>query len=238
MTSDWQCAARAVLQAGGKGSRLLPTTESIPKPLIKVGRVPMVERLMRQFLAIGIREIYVITGWLGEKVEAHIRTMGDLPSDLSLHFIREDQPLGNFGGMTLLPRRPGPILFSFADLITDLAFQELIGIHQQFRSDITLASHLEKYQLKLGELSVCNEIVTGYHEKPIKEFVICSGIAVFESHVLDLIKPSHPTGISDLINAALSASLKVSHWSHNSFWMDVNTPELLTIANRELTIRE
>jgi NDP-sugar pyrophosphorylase family protein len=228
----------AVLQAGGRGRRLLPFTDSIPKPLIKVGGIPMVERLMMHLLDVGIRELYIITGWLGEKVEAHINNMKDLPPDLSVHFIHEDQPLGNIGAMALLPRQPGPILFSFADLVTDINFKKLVVIHQQLGSDITLTSHYEAHQLTLGELSVSGEIVRGYQEKPIKQFLICSGIAVFEPYVLDLINPSCPTGISDLISAALTASLKVSHWTHNSFWADVNTPEILQYVNIELEKRE
>lgn len=237
MTNQACSDIRAVLQAGGKGTRLYPATTNLPKPLLRVGEVPLLERLLRQVLESGIRDITIITGWLGEQVQAHVESLRDLPRDLVLQFVQEPRQLGNIGGLALTPRKPGPILFAFGDLLTDLDFRQLISLHLETGSDITLTSHYEQHRLTLGELMVEDHTVVGYKEKPIKEFLICSGIAVFEPGVLDLIDPSVPTGISDLISCSIARSLKVTHWTHGAFWMDINTPELMETAERELASR-
>jgi NDP-sugar pyrophosphorylase family protein len=228
---------RAMLQAGGKGTRLYPATADLPKPLLRVGGVPLLERLLRQVFDSGIRDVTIITGWLGEQVRTHVEALHGIPKDAVLQFVQEPRQLGNIGGLALVPRKPEPILFAFGDLLTDLDFRRLISLHRETRSDITLTSHYEQHRLTLGELIVEDERVVGYKEKPIKNFLICSGIAVFEPCVLDLIDLSVATGISDLISAAIAASLKVTHWTHGAFWMDINTPELMETAERQLALR-
>lgn len=237
MTNEDCLDIRAVLQAGGKGTRLYPATADLPKPLLRVGGVPLLERLLRQVLDSGIRDVTIITGWLGDQVRTHVEGLRDLPSDAEVQFIQETRQLGNIGGLALAPRKPEPILFAFGDLLTDLDFRQLISLHRAAESDITLTSHYEQHRLTLGELIVEEGRVIGYKEKPIKNFLICSGIAVFEPSVLDLIDLSAPTGISDLISAAIASSLKVNHWTHGAFWMDINTPELMEIAERALMSR-
>jgi NDP-sugar pyrophosphorylase family protein len=227
-------AVRGVLQAGGMGSRLYPATANLPKPLLKVGGVPMVERLLRQFVDAGIREITVITGFLAAQVESHLNTLTGLPDDLQIDILREPRAMGNIGALALLPRNEKPVLFAFGDLVTNLDFARLLRIHAAADSQATLTSHYENHRLTLGELVVDGDEVTGYHEKPLKQFLICSGIAVFERPALDLLEGRGSCGISDLINAALAESMKITHWTHGSFWMDINTPELWEIAEREL----
>ena len=97
-----------------------------------------------------------------------------------------------------------------------------------------MTSHYETHQLQLGELLTDNDQVTKYQEKPVKESLICSGIAVFEPQVLNLIDSNHPCGISDLVNAAITRDMMVTHWKHGAFWLDVNTPEALERAEREI----
>jgi NDP-sugar pyrophosphorylase family protein len=226
-------SVRAVIQAGGKGTRLVPAA-NIPKPLVKVGGIPLVERLLRQITATGIRDVTVVTGWLGEQIEAHFANLPDVPPDLDLKFLREPKVMGNIGALGLLRGQPGPHLFLFGDLLTNLDFGRLLEIHRRSGADATLTSHYEEHRLTLGELVVDGDTVTDYQEKPLKRFLICSGIAVFEPQVLDLIDESRPFGISDLIRAALQRHMHVVHWTHGAFWMDINTPEAKEQAELEL----
>ena len=227
----------AVLQAGGRGTRLLPTTREVPKPLVHVGGMPLVERLLRQFVACGICKITVITGWLGERVESHLLGLTDLPSNLQITFLREAKPTGNIGSLGRLSPLQKPILFAFGDLVTNLDFSKLLDIHRELGARATLASHYESHQLTLGELRVDGDYVSDYREKPVKQFLICSGIAVFEPDIVRLIDPARPFGISDLVKAALAKSMKVAHWTHGAFWVDVNNQEALELAEKELSRR-
>lgn len=223
-----------VLQAGGAGIRLLPLTENKPKPLIEVAGVPMVERLLRQFLLAGVRDISVILGPLGNQIKRQLESLKDLPSDLQLHFITEDRPLGNIGALKLVQHDGAAVLVSFADIVTNLDFSELVKRYYDVSADVLLTSHYEYHQVHLGELLVNDSQVTGYLEKPKKQFLICSGIGIFNPEVFDLIMSDSVTGISDLIVSAIEHYKRVDHWVHGAFWMDINTPDALEKANREL----
>ena len=224
----------AVLQAGGKGPRLRDVSGDTPKPLVRVGGVPMVERLLRQFLQAGIRRITLITGWKGGAVEEHLRDLEGLPQDLDLRFLREAVARGNVGSLGRLARDGTPVLLCFADLVTDLDFAKLAERHRQSGVAVTLASHWESHRLTLGELATEGERVVGYFEKPEKRFRICSGIAVFEPEVLELIDGDAPFDLSDLVHTALARGHRVVHWEHGAFWRDVNTSDTLDEVNRML----
>jgi NDP-mannose synthase len=191
----------------------------------------MIERLLRQILIAGVRDITVITGWLGEQIQSHLETV-DLPKDATLHFIRETKPLGNIGGLTALEPSESSVLMAFADLVTNMDFAELLRVHWKKGVDATLASHHETYQVMLGELVLGEGRVIGYNEKPLKQYTICSGVAVFEPALLAVLERGRQYGISDLISAAIAAGFYVDHWAHDASVLDVNRSDMLELANQ------
>jgi NDP-sugar pyrophosphorylase family protein len=219
-----------VLQAGGKGERLR-SGETLPKPLFKVYGVPIIERLLRQLVEKGARVVTVITGFGGERVETAVRGLRGLPDDLELSFERETVPRGNAGSLALV-RRDLPCLLCFADLVTGIDFGRLAAIHVERQAAVTLASHYEPLQVRLGELTTDGETVLAYREKPVHRVLIASGIAVFQPSVLDLIPNGQPSGLSEVVQSAIERGHRVTHWVHGSSWVDVNTAEDLVVACR------
>jgi NDP-sugar pyrophosphorylase family protein len=217
-----------VLQAGGKGERLR-NGAPLPKPLFTVDGMPMIERLLRQLAAAGARSVIVITGFGADQVEAAVGSIAGLPKDLQLSFLRETAPRGNAGALALAPRSR-PCLFCFADLVTSMDFGRFAGIHFERRAAATLASHYESIQVRLGELTAAGNRVIAYREKPLHPVLIASGIAIFDPSVLELIPRDRPSGLSDVVQAAIDRGLVVRHWLHEAPWMDVNTPEDLESA--------
>ena len=211
-----------------------PKSEILPKHLLPVGGIPIAERLFRQLLSAGVRKIYIITGHLGKKVEAHFRELDDLPPDLELNFIRETIKRGDIGSLAEVPAEEGPVIWTYGDLVTDLDFVTLVHIHRERRCDITLTSHYESHRVRLGELVVEGDRVLRYLEKPVKRFLICSGIAVIESHIISLIDKTVPMGLDELVEKAISQGFQTTHWLHGAFWMDINDPDLLQQANEAL----
>jgi NDP-sugar pyrophosphorylase family protein len=222
---------RGVLQAGGRGRRLSPATESVPKPLMPVGGLPMIERLLRQFVQAGVCDVTVITGWLGHKIRDHLESLSDLPKDTRLSFVNEEKPLGNVGGLSELKPASETLLFAFADLVTNMRFADLLEVHRNSGSDATLASHHETYKVSLGELILNEERVVGYLEKPEKSYTICSGVVAFEPRILSVLERGQPAGISDLITKALAAGYRVGHWPHGASILDVNRSDAIEQAN-------
>ena len=224
----------AVIQAGGPGTRMGEKSKTIPKHLIPVCGTPMVERILRQLLAAGMRKIYIITGHLSEKIEAHFRSIDGLPSDLELNYVRETTKRGDIGSLVEVPAKRNTVLWVYGDIVTDLDFLKLLRIHFERSCDITLASHYETHRIRLGELIVQGNRVTRYLEKPIKRFLICSGIAVIEANMLPLLARTVPMGLDELVEKAISQGFQITHWQHGAYWVDVNDPTLLLQAEEGL----
>jgi len=225
----------ALVQAGGKGMRLRPATTDRPKPMLEVGGLPMVERILRSLVDAGIDRITVITGHPGEVVRSHLAGLDDLNRRARIDFFAEPEPLGNVGAMGRVPLERPLALLVFGDLVTDLDFRELVERHVRQGVDILLASHHETHRLQLGELLVAGERVVGYREKPEKRFLICSGIGLFRRETLAAIPvDGTPFGLADLVTACLERGHAVAHWEHGAFWMDVNSPEALAEADRRV----
>jgi len=216
-----------VLQAGGRGERLR-NCESLPKPLFEVGGVSMLERLLRQMIEGGAAAITVITGFGSERVEQAVLEGGFVWPEPPT-FIREATPRGNAGSLAQA-RRDLTCLFCFADLVTDIDFGRLVSIHRARQAAVTLASHYESLQVRLGELIVEGDRVVQYREKPKHPVLIASGIAVFEPAVLQLVAADRPVGLSDVVQTAIDHGHPVTHWLHQSCWIDVNTREDLAAA--------
>lgn len=198
----------------------------------------MIGRLIRQIASSGVRSATVVIPNACCELRDFLRRAALAVPGLDLDVLEEQHPLGNAGALGAIQCRGRTVLFCFADLVTDLAFDRIAGVHRDRRCDVTLASHHEFHQLSLGELTTEGTRVCGYVEKPRKRFLICSGIAVFEPRVLELARTlATPFGLVDLINASLQAGCSVTHWMHEAYWIDVNTPELLEQARSDASVR-
>jgi NDP-sugar pyrophosphorylase family protein len=229
----------AMIQAGGRGQRIRAVAGSAAKPMLRVGDEPMVARLVRQIASSGVRRIAVIIPRGDGEFRDFLQQLARGLRAVQLDLIEEREPLGNAGalgasGLATDEYRDQPLLFCFGDLVTELPFDRIAAIHRERGCDITLGSHYEQHQLSLGELIVEGVRVRGYVEKPRKQFLICSGIAVFEPRILQVARClAAPFGLVDLINASLQAGCSVTHWLHETYWIDVNTPELLEQARSD-----
>jgi NDP-mannose synthase len=220
--------AHVVLQAGGRGARLRPATDSVPKPLLPAAGTPLIERLFRQLQNAGFHRFTVIVGWLGDVVEEHMRSLVDSRGDIVIDFIREHEPMGNVGALHALCPTREPTLLVFCDLFTEMDFAALVGFHLSSDTDLTLASHTITRQIEYGQLICDGERVRNYLEKPRQTFTVGSGVAVLGACVLQRLKRlTPPVGICDLVAASIEDGLTVVHWPHQSHWLDVNSLEEL-----------
>lgn len=209
-----------------------PVTNATPKALVRVGGVPIIERLLRHFVDHGLRRFTVVTRHLGNAIESYVGSLDVKGARIA--FLREDEPLGNAGALRLVPESPSATLFAFADLVTDMDPSELLRFHHRSGGDLTLASHWDTHRLQFGELVVDGTRVAGYEEKPLKRFRVCSGVAVIAPRLLEFVRGgTGPLGIFDVANKALASGLDVHHWEHQSRWFDVNSEAQLRAAELE-----
>ena len=206
----------------------------IPKHLLPVCGMPMAERILRQLIASGIRKVFIITGFLGQKIESHFQSLNNLPSDLELNYIRETTKRGDIGSLADVPVKAGTTLWIYGDLVTNLDFSKLVSIHCGRGCSITLASHYETHRVRLGELIAQGNKVIHYLEKPTKRYLICSGIAAIDAQIIPLVERAIPMGLDELVEKSIAHGFQVTHWLHGAFWVDVNDPDLLLKAEKGL----
>jgi NDP-sugar pyrophosphorylase family protein len=211
----------------------------VPKAMLRVGGVPIIERQLSMLAESEFRRVTVITGWNAEPLEAYLDDLSATSLDIELRVHRESEPRGNIGSLRDVASDGERVLFLFADLVTDLDFSRLLAVHLDRGMEVTLAAHWDAHRLQFGELVVEGSQVARYCEKPTKRFRVCSGVAIFEPPVLDLLAGRHvPTGISDLVTDAIGSGFGVTYWDHDARWVDVNRPADVALAERAMLERD
>src|ERR671934_170160 len=148
---------RAVVLAGGLGTRLRPYTTIIPKPLVPVGDRPILEHILRRLHAYGVREVDLCVGHLGELIQVYFTQADALPGDLELRWHWEDEPLGTAGGFRLVPGLGGGVIAMNGDILTTLDYRELIAFHDRRGAALTVATHAKRVNVDLGVIETHGE---------------------------------------------------------------------------------
>lgn len=215
---------KAVIMAGGKGTRLHPYTFVLPKPLMPVGGQPVIEIILKWLRRSGIEQISITTGYLGHLIRA---LCGDGEQwGLQLHYVLEPEPLGTMGSLRLIKDQlDTTFIVVNGDLITNLDLVNMIGFHQQHGGPITLAITKKSYQHDLGLVSIKDHTVTDFREKPRIFFDVCMGVYCLEPEVLDLIPDNVPFGIDSLMHEAFLRDIPVHTYFHDGIWMDIGREE-------------
>ena len=213
---------RAVLLAGGRGTRLRPYTTVIPKPLLPVGERPIMEHIVRRLHASGVRRIDFCLGHLGELIQTYFSQAVSLPDDLELDWHWEDEPLGTAGALKVVPELDEAFIAMNGDILTTLDYAELVRFHREREAALTVAMHARRVQIDLGVIESRDGLVTGYREKPSLDYDVSMGIYVYEPRAVDHI-PDGPFQFPDLVLALLDARERVAAYRSDAEWYDVGT---------------
>jgi NDP-sugar pyrophosphorylase family protein len=215
---------RAVVLAGGKGTRLAPYTRIIPKPLMPIGDMPILEIMLRQMKRAGIRQVTLTTGYLDNLLRLFFldgRRLG-----LEIDYVREEKPLGTSGPLANVKGLTRTFLVTNGDVLTDLDFAELIAYHQQQGAIATIATHKRKVTINLGVVNVDKDnMVTDYLEKPDFNYLVSMGLYVFEPRVLNYIAKDEYLDFPDLVRSLIAAGEKVSSFTFKGYWEDLGRPD-------------
>lgn len=214
--------AAAVIMAGGMGTRLRPVTRDIPKPMVEIAGVPLLERLVRRLAAAGLRRVVVSVNYLGHVIEEHLgdgRQFG-----LSIEYLRETVAMGTAGALSLLPSLPdGPILVMNGDILTTSDFGSLYDFHESHRADMTVAAIEYRVEIPYGVLDTDGSRVTGLTEKPSQRFLCNAGIYSLSPHLLAEI-PNRFYNMTDLLQTQIDKGGRVVLFPIHEFWSDIGTP--------------
>jgi NDP-sugar pyrophosphorylase family protein len=217
-----------VVLAGGRGARLRPYTTVLPKPLMPIGDMPVLEILLRRLASAGFARVNLAVGHLGELIEAYF---GDGSRfGLELSYRREAEPLGTAGPLAQIELDSDMVLVMNGDLLTTLEFGTLIDDHASRGAAATLAVRSREVPIDFGIVELDGDTVVGFSEKPVLEHDVSMGVYVFERRVVDLV----PTGVRydfpDLLGAVLERGWPVHAHRSTDFWLDIGRIEDYELA--------
>lgn len=214
---------KAIILAGGKGARLAPYTKILPKPLMPIDDMPIVEILLRQVKRSGIDQVILAVGYLSQLFCAFFQNGERLGLDLQYCF--EEEPLGTAGPLAQVEGLDETFLVANGDVLTTLDLRALINFHCQSRAAATIATHARKVKIDLGvvQFNGSDEIV-GYIEKPTYDFSVSMGIYVFEPSVLKYIPKNQYLDFPDLVHKLIDAGERVLGYSFDGYWQDLGNP--------------
>jgi len=216
---------KAVILAGGKGTRLRPYTASFPKPLVPIGDKPILEIVIEQLISSGITDIILAVGHLAELIMAYF-TYGD-KFESRIKYSRENEPLGTVGALNLVKNElRETFLVMNGDVLTDINYQKLIENHKQSGSIATIALTKRSVNIDFGvaKLNESNNIID-YLEKPTIHQSVSMGIYIFEPRIFEYIPPNKKFDLPDLVKKLIKNKETVKGYIHDGYWLDIGRPE-------------
>ncbi len=228
---------RAVILAGGFGTRLRPHTTVLPKPLVPVGGRPILERILCQLSAADVSDVDLCVAHLGELIRAYFTESSGLPEGIRLRWHWEDQPLGTAGALRVVPDLDGTFLAMNGDVLTNLDYRALLDYHRERGAILTVATHNKRLRIDLGVIETSDGLITAYREKPSLAYHVSMGIYVYEPRALDYL-PDGACQFPELVDRLLAAGEPVASFaSPDVEWFDIGTLGELERATERLTER-
>jgi len=224
---------QAVILAGGEGTRLKPYTTVIPKPLMPLGNHAILEIILKQLKEAGIKDVIVTLGYLGELIEAYLKTHDFFGMNLSLSY--EKSPLGTAGPLTLIDNLEPDFLVMNGDILCNLDFGEMFEQHRTRENDITVAAYTKKVLIDLGVIETDQEKkVIDYIEKPTYSFLVSMGLYVIKKKAIEKLPKGQRLDLPELVLKAVSQKLKVRSYGFDGLWLDIGRMDDYSEAQEKL----
>ncbi len=215
---------KAVILAGGKGTRLAPYTKILPKPLMPIGDVPILEIILLQLKAAGITEAILTVGHLAELLRAFFKDGSHLGLKITYNY--EKTPLGTAGPLAFVEDLDDAFLVMNGDVLTTIDYQDLIRFHKEHKAALTIAMHARKVHIDLGVIEANeSDDVVGYVEKPTIDYMVSMGVYVFDPRVREYIPRGQYLDFPDLVKTLISEGELVTGYPFEGYWQDLGRPD-------------
>jgi dTDP-glucose pyrophosphorylase len=221
-----------VLMAGGMGERLLPLTESTPKPLLPVGKKPLLETILESFIRQGFRKFYMSVNYKAEMIRDHF--CDGSRWNVEIRYIEEKTRLGTAGALRLIQDRPDyPVIIMNGDLLTRVDFHHLLDFHRQHDSQATMGVRQYDFQVPFGVVELDGNRIKEINEKPVHNFFVNAGIYVLEPDLLDLIPENAHFDMTELFEKVIEMNCDTAVFPIREYWLDVGQIDNLVQANND-----
>lgn len=222
----------AVIMAGGRGTRLAPLTDDVPKPMLQVAGRPILERIVLGLVGAGIRRIFLAIHYLGHRVEEHFGDGRKLGCDIC--YLREREPLGTAGALSLLDPAPSlPLLVMNGDLVTQLNAADMLDFHGSGGQRLTVGTRRYLHRVPFGCVELRDGAVASIEEKPLLGRVVNAGIYVVDPELVARVPKGLPSTMPGLVQDCLDRGELVRPFAIEDEWIDVGQHEQLRLARGE-----
>ncbi len=223
---------KAFILAGGQGVRMYPYTMVLPKPLVPIGEVPILEILLNQLARTGFTDVVLSVGYLESLIRAYFQPER-VPIGMTLTYVQEPQPLGTAGSLSMLQPPPEePLLVLNGDILTDMDFRRLMVYHEHSDAALTIASSERAVQIDMGVIGADNAgRIRSYKEKPRLNYSVSMGIYVYDPCVFSYIPQNEHLDFPDLVVKLIEAGEVVQAYRSDNLWLDIGSPRDHVRAN-------
>ncbi len=224
---------RAIVLAGGKGTRLLPYTTTIPKPLVPVGDMAIMEIVIRQLANCGFGHITVAVNHQAQLIMAYFED--GKRWGIRIDYSMEDKPLSTMGPIRLISDLPEHFLVMNGDILTDLDYAGFYQSHVDSGAIGTIATYQREAKIDFGVLKYDGEknVISDFVEKPVEHFCVSMGIYTFSREIIKFIPEGIPFGFDDLILKLIAEKQDIRAHPFSGYWLDIGRPEDYDRANNE-----
>lgn len=222
-----------VIMAGGRGKRLYPITETIPKALVSVGDKPILEHILERMIAQGFQNFTFAINYMGEMIEDYF---GDGSRwNVRIDYLREPKRLGTAGALSLLESRPTtPFIVTNCDVLTTTSFQDMLEYHLNHGATATVGVREFSYQVPFGVIDLAGTQLQRISEKPEHTWLINAGIYVLDSLAIEVIPKGEFFDMTDLLSALIKKSAPISTYMIRRYWIDIGAPQDLDQARQQI----
>ena len=210
---------KAIVLCGGKGTRLRPYTYNIPKPMLPLGKKPLLEYVLNSLRSAGITEVFLTVGYLHEQIKEHF---GDgARVGMKLHYSVESSELGTAGSIIpLMGKMDDTFVVMMGDHLSNLEIAKVVEFHKKHGAIATVALNKKGVPLEYGVADLEGDRIVRFREKPIVENYVNTGVYVFEPEIFEHIKPREDFA-ADVFPRLLEKKLKVCGYVFTDYWLDI-----------------
>jgi len=224
---------RAIILAGGKGTRLKPYTYSLPKPLMPIGgEMPILEIILKQLIKNGFNYITIAVNYMAKIIQAFFGDGSDWGT--KINYSLEEKSLSTIGPLTLIVDLPENFLVMNGDILTDLNYKKFFEWHIENKNDISVAIFKRTSIIDFGVLKYNeNQEIFEFKEKPLYTFNVSMGIYILNKKVIDNLPKNKAYGFDQLMINSINQKLKIKAYPHDSYWLDIGRSDDYHKANKD-----
>jgi len=215
---------RAIILAGGKGTRLRPYTVVLPKPLMPIGEFPILEVIVRQLVRHGFDHITMAVNHQAEIIRAFFQDGAKW--GVKIDYSLEDKPLSTMAPLRLIHDLPENFLVMNGDILTDLSYSDFFEEHVSKNNIFTISAHMREQKVDYGVLEMdASNHLTGFREKPSTEYLVSMGVYMASRRIIDLIPEGKSYGFDNLMLDLLAAGEPAAVRKFCGYWLDIGRPD-------------